>query len=380
MFSRTLRLPRTAALRCAHKWIPARPHHGPISKAAFSSTPPHHDDGLLTPDLVKQFLKNEKKPRRLWEPRQHRQPERRDSPSNHTSRPFERFSPRDPPKPKHPRQQPPSPDPRAVLVFSGAPTSLTFADFSRLAGQGTHLDGWAQGLDHVHRAIDPRTGDPRGLYYLFFDTAALALEYATKLITPLPQSTPECQQFPFLPPGMKPNFKVLGLDQVFTIFDNIRGRATAPPGQSTFYPHLMTLRGPKVIDERASTRPRVLITAQGGRLTVSQISEALQELLAGRVMFRPGKLSHWPKLAEMKDFDIKDVVIEWEDARGTMAPKAFEKWRTDGEWVNTRWVAAVHDVANMERLVRLVNQRVIEVDGPAGTKKKVLLKCKKLTV
>ena len=48
--------------------------------------------------------------------------------------------------------------------------SLVASDFYRWAPQGRHLAGWAGGISKVVQALSPITREPRGQYFLFFDT------------------------------------------------------------------------------------------------------------------------------------------------------------------------------------------------------------------
>jgi hypothetical protein len=48
--------------------------------------------------------------------------------------------------------------------------SLVASDFYRWAPQGRHVAGWAGGISKVVQALSPVTREPRGQYFLFFDT------------------------------------------------------------------------------------------------------------------------------------------------------------------------------------------------------------------
>ncbi|KAK3687637.1 hypothetical protein B0T22DRAFT_457693 [Podospora appendiculata] len=75
----------------------------------------------------------------------------------------------------------PPPPPQAVLVLNSAPKSLMESDFYRIAHQGLHVDGWVRGLVKVAQARSPATQEPRGQYFLFFDSRDAALSYSDKL-------------------------------------------------------------------------------------------------------------------------------------------------------------------------------------------------------
>ncbi|KAK3323924.1 hypothetical protein B0T19DRAFT_427289 [Cercophora scortea] len=90
-------------------------------------------------------------------------------------------------KPEQGRQQKqqhsrnPSSPPQAVLVLSSASKSLMESDFYRIAHQGLHVDGWVRGLVKVAQARSPATQEPRGQYFLYFDTHDAAKSYSDKL-------------------------------------------------------------------------------------------------------------------------------------------------------------------------------------------------------
>jgi len=67
-------------------------------------------------------------------------------------------------------------------VLQSASRYLVESDFSRLASQGPHLDGWARGITKVIQARSPVTHQPLGKYFIFFATSASAKEYLQEVL------------------------------------------------------------------------------------------------------------------------------------------------------------------------------------------------------
>ncbi|KAL2200476.1 hypothetical protein P885DRAFT_66158 [Corynascus similis CBS 632.67] len=63
---------------------------------------------------------------------------------------------------------------KTVLILSSMSRSLVESDFYRWAPQGRHVAGWAGGISKVVQAITTTTREPRGQYFLFFDTRSAA--------------------------------------------------------------------------------------------------------------------------------------------------------------------------------------------------------------
>ncbi|KAK0619800.1 hypothetical protein B0T14DRAFT_519907 [Immersiella caudata] len=430
MFSRGLHPSQAAVLRCSQPWTPAQPHLPLISKVAFSSTPSNCRRGPPKGARLRQWLEGDeikhkplqqkRKQQKSMElkpnndafydypigvPRELRawiqsdtsappndltiEPLLPDAPleppsstpsfdsnpesqsqskSKSQSKLFRILTPRKIPSPipgSHPSTTQEPAGPRHILILSGASPTLTYSDFSRIASQGTLLDGWVQGLDHVHRATDPRTGAPRGHYFLFFDTLASARAYESTLTTLHATSSPH---FTLLPPGLPLHVKILPLEQVFAMFRILRGPTGAPAGPSTFYSHLQFLMDPRM-SEGGMRYPRVLVTLHGGSLSKAQMFTAVKDALAKRAGFRK-------RLVGITEFATWETVVAAKTTKGRGVRMVEEN-----QWVNSRYVVAFEDVASMERFMRLVHQREVEVDLLLGKgKKKLLMRCERLTV
>ncbi|KAL2120603.1 hypothetical protein VTJ04DRAFT_4630 [Mycothermus thermophilus] len=85
------------------------------------------------------------------------------------------------PEPKEP-SSPPNPDQELkILVLNHMPRSLIESDFYRYAPQGKHLAGWAGGIVKVAQSISPVTREPRGQYFVFFESEQHAKAYKQHL-------------------------------------------------------------------------------------------------------------------------------------------------------------------------------------------------------
>ncbi|KAL2156975.1 hypothetical protein VTH06DRAFT_1119, partial [Thermothelomyces fergusii] len=70
---------------------------------------------------------------------------------------------------------------KTVLVLSSLSRSLAESDFYRWAPQGRHVAGWAGAISKVVQAVSATTREPRGQYFLFFDTRRAAEACAAQL-------------------------------------------------------------------------------------------------------------------------------------------------------------------------------------------------------
>ncbi|KAL2175735.1 uncharacterized protein P884DRAFT_227867 [Thermothelomyces heterothallicus CBS 202.75] len=70
---------------------------------------------------------------------------------------------------------------KTVLVLCSLSRSLAESDFYRWAPQGRHVAGWAGGISKVVQAVSATTREPRGQYFLFFDTRSAAEACAAQL-------------------------------------------------------------------------------------------------------------------------------------------------------------------------------------------------------
>ncbi|KAI1128138.1 hypothetical protein F5Y10DRAFT_265457 [Nemania abortiva] len=69
----------------------------------------------------------------------------------------------------------------SMLILSAASKNLLESDFLRLGVQGKHVEGWVGGILKVIQARNPDTLEPKGHYFILFDTHEAALAYKDRL-------------------------------------------------------------------------------------------------------------------------------------------------------------------------------------------------------
>ncbi|KAK0643559.1 hypothetical protein B0T16DRAFT_416169 [Cercophora newfieldiana] len=275
----------------------------------------------------------------------------------------------------------------AVLILTGAPTSLSYTDFWRIASQGSHLDGWVKGLDEVHRIIDPRTGTTRGQYFLIFDTHLAAEEYATEIVqrrrdarssnnppspsSPTPTTTPRA--FTLMPPSITLSFRIYPLSKIMTLADGLQTTTRWKPHvdmPASIFSHLARLR---TQDAEPATHPHsLLLRLHGGRLSEGQVLESLAKHLDRRVSIDRQKLVGLSRYrSELSDGTADGVPA-------VDVPAAAQKW------VYTRFVLQFDDAVEMDRFVRIVHKREVPVVERLGKLDRggrtVMMDCTKLSM
>ncbi|KAI0103131.1 hypothetical protein GGR51DRAFT_550005 [Nemania sp. FL0031] len=70
---------------------------------------------------------------------------------------------------------------KCMLILSAASKNLLESDFLRLGVQGKHVEGWVGGILKVIQARNPDTLEPKGHYFILFDTPEAALAYKDRL-------------------------------------------------------------------------------------------------------------------------------------------------------------------------------------------------------
>ncbi|XXG94433.1 hypothetical protein Hte_000689 [Hypoxylon texense] len=66
---------------------------------------------------------------------------------------------------------------QSMLILSAASKQLLESDFMRLGRRGAHVEGWVAGIQRVVQARDPDTLQPLGHYFVLFDSDAAAAAY-----------------------------------------------------------------------------------------------------------------------------------------------------------------------------------------------------------
>ncbi|KAI3332968.1 hypothetical protein F4824DRAFT_473549 [Ustulina deusta] len=70
---------------------------------------------------------------------------------------------------------------KSMLILSAASKSLRESDFLRLGMKGKHVEGWVGGILKVIQARNPDTLEPKGHYFILFDTDEAAAAYKDRL-------------------------------------------------------------------------------------------------------------------------------------------------------------------------------------------------------
>ncbi|KAI1747925.1 hypothetical protein F4782DRAFT_390429 [Xylaria castorea] len=70
---------------------------------------------------------------------------------------------------------------KGMLILGAASKSLVESDFLRLGMKGKHVEGWVGGIIKVIQARNPDTLEPKGHYFVLFDTHEAAVAYKDRL-------------------------------------------------------------------------------------------------------------------------------------------------------------------------------------------------------
>ncbi|KAI0843163.1 hypothetical protein F5Y06DRAFT_82105 [Hypoxylon sp. FL0890] len=182
---------------------------------------------------------------------------------------------------------------KAMLILSAASKHLYESDFLRLAPPGHHVEGWVGGITRVIPARDPDTLAPLGHYFILFvsETAAIAYKNEVERLWELGKTyvpgahhkKDAFRRIPF-PPGLRTDER--GKD----IAAAMKGFTLVPPSQR-YYLELSTshtrekiedldVRGAAFMDQlaaKAGTKHLVLVTVDGGRISVDTLRQAIEE-------------------------------------------------------------------------------------------------------
>ncbi|KAI1409088.1 hypothetical protein F5Y13DRAFT_94916 [Hypoxylon sp. FL1857] len=182
---------------------------------------------------------------------------------------------------------------KAMLILSAASKQLHESDFQRLAPRGQHVEGWVGGLARVIQARDPDTLAPLGHYFVLFDSSAAAVAYRDeverlwqlgKTHVPGAHHKKDSERRIPVPRGLATDEKgrdVAALIKAFTL---------VPPSQR-YHLELSTshtrekiedldLGGAAFVDQlaaKAGTKHLVLVTVDGGRISVDTLRQAIAE-------------------------------------------------------------------------------------------------------
>ncbi|RYC54227.1 hypothetical protein CHU98_g11979, partial [Xylaria longipes] len=80
-----------------------------------------------------------------------------------------------------PEPYPPALGAKGMLILGAATKNLAESDFLRLGMRGKHVEGWVGGIVKVIQARNPDTLEPKGHYFILFDTHEAAVAYKDRL-------------------------------------------------------------------------------------------------------------------------------------------------------------------------------------------------------
>ncbi|KAI8635297.1 hypothetical protein F5Y19DRAFT_7006 [Xylariaceae sp. FL1651] len=183
--------------------------------------------------------------------------------------------------------------PRAtsMLILSAASKHLLESDFMRLGVRGKHVDGWVGGIVKVIQARNPDTLEPRGHYFILFDSYEAAMVYKGKLehlwqlgkrYIPGAHHARRHQSQQPLPAGLR------FTDQGEDVAQLLRAFTLVPPSQRLHVQlaHVSPARLAELDAEggfvdrlaaRAGSRFLVLIRVDGGRLKLDTLRRAIED-------------------------------------------------------------------------------------------------------
>ncbi|KAI1352979.1 hypothetical protein F5Y01DRAFT_72445 [Xylaria sp. FL0043] len=183
-----------------------------------------------------------------------------------------------------PRFAPSAHGAKSMLILSAASKNLLESDFLRLGVKGKHVEGWVGGIVKVIQARNPDTLEPKGRYYILFDSDAAAAAYKDRLtylwrlgkahIPGAHHALRHRHQQP-LPLGLSRTSAGEDVAQL------LRSFTLVPPSQKLLLQHPATPRAvPDLAEElraRAGSQFLVLVRLDGGRVTLDTLRRAVEE-------------------------------------------------------------------------------------------------------
>ena len=178
-----------------------------------------------------------------------------------------------------------------MLILSGASKALLASDFVRLGVKGKHVEGWVGGILKVIQARDPDTLEPKGHYFILFDSHEAAAAYKDRVeylwqlgkahVPGAHHARTHMRQQP-LPRGLwrtEHREDVAQLIRTFTLVPpsqrlHITQSRTSPAKITQMY-----LEGGFVdqLAARAGSKFLVLLRLDGGRLSVQTLRRAIKD-------------------------------------------------------------------------------------------------------
>lgn len=293
----------------------------------------------------------------------------------------------------------------SMLILSAASKHLLESDFLRLGQRGAHVEGWVGGILRVIQARDPDTLAPLGHYFVLFDSRAAAAAYKSEVEAlwqlskkHMPDAQPGKYDVP-VPQGL------LRTDNGQDVAVAIRSFTLVPPSQKW---HLelgleisdahsrdkmddLDMGGASFVDQlmtKAGSKHLVLVTVDGGRISVDTLRQAIEEdgvdrNLPWRVTdLVNGILPFGKSILKKHDMDDKSLEQSLLDQAGRATGRS-NKDAADGEEETThdiaddrkyrrypRFIVPFTDNAEAYRFVRNWHRRQLKlrmnVDGGRG--------------
>lgn len=298
------------------------------------------------------------------------------------------------------------------------PRSLVESDFHRFARQGQHVVGWAGGINKVVQAISAVTREPRGQYFVFFDSAAAAASYLKKLETLVPQtgqdedegqlsapgagiSTAPSPSSPaprtqaaertdsvLLPPGAKLSMSVWAVSQLKKLTDSTlskennnigmpdSGSSSSQPlkplAKASTVPYQLQLE--LVPDGRSAglaDRSRsVLVRLAGSKITVPVLKQAIEadgaeRNLPWRLVEEKPDVMHWPRQVQSLRAGSGRIA----EGELSMAESGYVRDPDDAQqsYGYTRFVVTFYDAAEARRFARVWHRREMDDERTGRT-------------
>jgi hypothetical protein len=289
-------------------------------------------------------------------------------------------------------------DHRSVLVVQNLSRSLVESDFHRFARRGQHIAGWAGGITKVVRSICPVTGEPRGQYYVVFDSQRAATAYVDAVQTrlrqaqkkkagassstqqPLPEaaSDPTSTPFALSPPDLPFQFAQLSLRDLADLTD-----ASSPPQQQQHQGVARDSVLPQMLQDELLGRGeaeldlgrRVLVRLAGSKVTWETMKEFIRadgaarnlpwRLAAGSRFLRAiragsGPIRWWGEEEEEKEEDgLRELQVAGE---GNSNNNSNNNKKKEEEIGYTRFVVVFADAAEARRFARTWHRREVVDD------------------
>ncbi|TGJ82467.1 hypothetical protein E0Z10_g6309 [Xylaria hypoxylon] len=180
---------------------------------------------------------------------------------------------------------------KSMLILSAASKNLLESDFLRLGVKGKHVEGWVGGILKVIQARDPDTLEPKGHYFILFDTHEAAVAYKDRLeqlwrlgktyVPGAHHARSHMLQQP-LPRGLRRT------EQGEDVADLIRSFTLVPPSQR-YHVQLSRMSPAKIAElyleggfvnqlaAHAGAESLVMVRLDGGRLTLDTLRRAIED-------------------------------------------------------------------------------------------------------